>query len=108
MPTPTIPPCDCRSCSNPRRKVLKLQFDRDIDAVKHRDLVRSAGQSPFGARTVVPLNIDDKGVAELAKVFDSLNHPADLMVGICRKSREDIGLTDEQTFLTFALFFLIQ
>ncbi len=63
-------------------EVLQLGFDRDFDAVEHRDLVRRADQRTLGAATVVTADVDDQSVVELAHVLDCLDHPADLVVGV--------------------------
>ena len=43
-----------------------------------------------------PTDVDDQRVVELALVFDLLNYPANLIVGISRVGGKDVRLTDEE------------
>ena len=53
----------------------------------------------FGARAVVAADVDDQRVVEFAHVFDCLDHPADLMVGIGHVGGKDLRLADEELLL---------
>src|SRR6201984_1803315 len=88
--------CPFRS---PKRIPEKLVLHRYFNAIESGELVRRAIEHAFGARAVVATDIDDHGVVELAEVFNGLDDPADLMVGICKVSSIDIRLLDEEFLL---------
>ena len=75
-----------------------LGLHRHRDAIERRELVRRALQHAFRARAVIAADVDDQGVVELAKVFDGLDDPADLVVGIGKVSSIYVGLLDEVCF----------
>jgi hypothetical protein len=52
------------------------------DAVVRGHLIEGAARGAFGAGAIVAADVDDERVVELAHVFDGLNHPADLVVGV--------------------------
>ena len=83
---------------SPDRVKKELVLDRHRDAVEGRELVRCAIEHAFGARAVVAADIDDQRIVEFAKVFDRLDDPADLMVGIGAIGAIDVGLPDEELF----------
>ena len=53
----------------------------------------------FGTRAVVTADVDDQGVVKLSEVFDRLDEPTDLIVGVSEVSAIDIGLLDEEFLL---------
>ena len=89
-----------RPFRSPERVPEELILDRHRDAIKGRELVRRAVQHAFGARTVVATDVDDQGVVAFAQVFDGLDDAADLVVGVGKVGRIDVGLLDEELFLT--------
>ncbi len=50
----------------------ELLLGGEGDPVLHRQLVEGAGQCSFEARAVVPEDVDDEGVVELAHVLDRI------------------------------------
>ena len=84
---------------SPERIPEKLVLHRHFNAIESGELVRRAVEHAFGARAVVATDIDDQGVVELAEVFDGLDDPADLMVGIGEVGSIDIRLLDEELLL---------
>ena len=44
----------------------------------------------FSGRAVVAGQIDDEGVVTNAKIFDGIEHPADLVVCVCEKRSKDL------------------
>jgi hypothetical protein len=80
-------------------EILELEFDQHVDAVEHGDLVGRAVQRTFRARAVVPLNVDDQRVVQLAHVLDRLDHPADLMIRVGHVGREYVHLAEEHLLL---------
>ncbi len=77
----------------------KLVLDRHGNAIEGGELVRRAVEHAFGARAVVAADVDDQGVVEFAEVFDGLDDPADLMVGVGEVGPIDIRLLDEELLL---------
>src|SRR4029450_9229130 len=53
-----------------------------IDGLDRGEIERCADSRTFGARTIVPTDIDDQSVIQLALIFHGLNHPANLMVRV--------------------------
>src|SRR4029450_13519865 len=64
--------------------IVELQLDvyRHIDRLDRSEVERRPERSAFGTRAIVPANIDDQGVIELAHVFDGLNDATNLMVRV--------------------------
>jgi hypothetical protein len=85
-----------RPFRSPKRVPEELILDRHRDAIKGRELVWRAVQHAFGARTVVATDVDDQGVVEFAEVFDGLDNPTDLMIGVGKIRPVDIRLLDEE------------
>ena len=83
----------------PLVNVAELRRDVAHDAVQGQHLVERALRSAFGARAVVADDVDDEGVVHLAHVFDGLNQPAHLIVGVLGKAGEDLHLPREETLL---------
>ena len=83
----------------PERVPEVLSLHRHRDTIEGRELVRRAVDHAFGARAVVAADVDDQGVVELAEVFDGLDDPTDLIVGVSEVSAIDIGLLDEELLL---------
>ena len=83
----------------PERVPEVLRLHRHRDAIESGELVGRAVDHAFGARAVVTADVDDQGVVELAEVFDGLDDPADLMVGVGEVRAVDIGLLDEELLL---------
>jgi hypothetical protein len=81
---------------SPERIPEVLVLDRHGNAVEGGELVRRAIEHAFGTRAVVPTNVDDQCVAELAEVFDGLDNPTDLMVGVGEIRPIDVRLLDEE------------
>ena len=77
----------------------KLVLDRHGNAIERGELVRRSVEHAFSARSVVAADVDDQGVVELPEVFDSLDDPADLVVGVREVRPVDIGLFDEELLL---------
>ena len=67
---------------SPERVPEELVLDRHGNAIEGGELVRRAVEHAFGARAVVAADVDDQGVVEFAEVFDGLDDPADLVVGV--------------------------
>ena len=88
-----------RPFRSPERIPEKLVLDRHGDAVEGGELVRRAVEHAFGARAVVAADVDDQGVVEFAEVFDRLDDPADLVVGVGKVGAVDVRLPDEQLLL---------
>src|SRR5262245_20061270 len=78
---------------------LQLFLDGNIDALNSCHLVRGTEYGAFRAGAIVATDENDERVAEFAQVLDSLDHTADLMVGVCRVCGEDIRLAYEKFFL---------
>src|SRR5208283_5899649 len=70
----------------------ELILDRYGNAVEGGELVGRAIEHALGARTIVPTYVDDQGVVELTHVVDSLDDPADFMVGVCEVGGIDVRL----------------
>ncbi len=77
----------------------KLILDRHGNAIEGGELVRGAVEHAFGARAVVAADVDDQGVVQFAEVFDGLDDPADLVVGVGEVGPVDVGLLDEELLL---------
>ena len=87
---------------SPERIPEKLVLHRHFNAIERGEFVRRAVEHAFGARAVVATDVDDQGVVELAEVFDGLDDPSDLMVGIGEVGPIDIRLLDEELLLVEA------
>ena len=70
-----------------------------MDAIEVSELVRCAVEHSFRAGAVVAADVDDQGVVELAEVFDGLDDPADLVVGVCEVRPVDVSLPGEELLL---------
>ena len=53
----------------------------------------------FGARPVVADDVEDERVVQLAEVFDGLDQPADLVVGVLAEPGEHFHLAGEELLL---------
>ena len=84
---------------SPERVPEELVLHRHGNAIEGGELVRRAIEHAFGARAVVAADIDDQGVVEFAQVFDRLDDPADLVVGIGEVGPIDVRLPDEELLL---------
>ena len=82
--------------------VLEHLLDRLRDAVEVRHLVEHAEHAALGARPVVPDDVEDQRVVELARVADGGEQPADLVVGVLAESRIDLHLAGEELLLVGA------
>src|SRR5215467_1691188 len=98
-PRPTH--CHVRRCLIRTPNIIELQLflDGNIDALNSCHLVRGTDDGAFRARAIVTTDVNDERVVEFAHVLDSLDHTADLMVGVCRICREYIRLADEKFLL---------
>ena len=88
-----------RPFRSPERVPKKLIFDRHGNAIEGRELVRCAVEHALGARAVVATDVDDQGIVEFAEVFDRLDNPPDLMVGVGKVGPINIRLPDEELLL---------
>ena len=68
-------------------------------AVEVGHLVEQAVHGAFGARAVVADDVEDERVVQLAQVFDGLDEPADLEVGVFAEAGEDFHLAGEELLL---------
>ena len=68
-------------------------------AVEIGHLIEQAVHGAFGARAVVADDVEDERVVELAHVFDGLDEPADLVVGVFAEAGEDFHLAGEEPLL---------
>ena len=84
---------------SPERVPEELVLDRHGNAIEGGELVRRAVEHAFGARAVVAADVDDQRVVELAEVFDGLDDPADLVVGVGEVGAVDVRLLDEELLL---------
>src|SRR5262245_32529938 len=75
---------------------LQLFLYGNIDTLNGCHLVRGTEYGAFRARAIVAADVDDERVVEFAHVLDSLDHAADLMVGVSRVCGKDIRLADEK------------
>ena len=73
-------------------QVRKLIFDRVRQGVQHDNLVERPGQPTFGAGAVVPEDVEEERVVQLAQRVDGVGQSADLVVGVPGKGREDLHL----------------
>ena len=71
-----------RPFRSPERVPEKLVLHRHGNAVEGGELVRRAVEHAFRARAVVATDIDDQGVVEFTEVFDGLDDPTDLIIGV--------------------------
>ncbi len=88
-----------RTFRSPERVPEQLVLDRHGHAIKGGEFVRRAVEHAFRARAVVATDVDDQGVVELAEVFDGLDDPADLVVGVGEVGPIDVRLLDEELLL---------
>jgi hypothetical protein len=77
----------------------QLILHRHRNAIEEGELVRRAVKHALGACAVVAADVDDQRVVQFAEVFDGLDHPADLVVGVRQVGPVDVGLLDEELFL---------
>ena len=84
--------------------VVVLEDVRDGfgDAVEVGHLVEQAVHGPFGAGAVVADFVEDERVVQLAEVFDRLDQPADLVVGVFAEAGEHFHLAGEELLLVGA------
>jgi hypothetical protein len=71
-------------------------FDREFDAVQHGDGTGSPRHATLGAGTVVAGNEDDYCVVEFSALFNSIDHPTDLIVDEFVVTGVDLHLTFEE------------
>ena len=69
------------------------------EPVVHRQLVEGAGQRSLHARAVVPEDVDDERVVELAQLLDRVEQAADVPVGVLLEAGIDLHLTRVQLLL---------
>ena len=69
------------------------------DPVLHRQLVERAGQRSLQARAVVPEDVDDERVVELAHLLDRVEQAADVPVGVLLEAGVDLHLPRVQRLL---------
>ncbi len=60
------------------------------DSVEEGHLVEQAIKSAFGAGTVVPLDVDDQRIVQLAEIFNRVEDAAHLVVGIGQRRGVDL------------------
>ena len=77
----------------------ELLLGREGDPVLHRQLVEGAGDRALQARAVVPEDVDDERVVELAHLLDRVEQPADVPVGVLLEARVDLHLPRIQLLL---------
>ena len=88
-----------RPFRSPERIPEKLVLHRHGNAIEGGELVRRAVEHAFGTRAVVATDVDDQGVVEFAEVFDGLDDPSDLIVGVGEVGPIDVRLLDEELLL---------
>ena len=88
-----------RPFRSPERIPEKLVLHRHGNAIEGGELVRCAVEHAFGARAVVATDVDDQGVVEFAEVFDRLDDPSDLIVGVGEVGPIDVRLLDKELLL---------
>ena len=78
-----------------------LEHIRDVfgNAVEVTHLIHQAVHGAFGAGTVVPDLVEDERVVQLAQIFDGLDEPANLEVGVFAETCEDFHLAGKEPFL---------
>src|SRR5215831_3356969 len=98
-PRPTH--CHVRRCLVRTPNIIELQLflDGNVDALNGRHLVWGTEYGAFRARAIVTTDVNDERVVKFAHVLDSLDHAADLMVGVSRVCGKDIRLADEKSSL---------
>ena len=79
---PSLPRNAGTSAPIPRTDTRELVFHRHGYAVEGGELVRRPVEHAFGTRAVIAADVDDQGVVEFTEVFDGLDDPSDLMVGV--------------------------
>jgi hypothetical protein len=84
---------------SPERIPKELILHRHGNPIEGSELVRRAVDHAFGARAVVATDIDDQGVVQLAKVFDGLHDPSNLMVRVGKVGPINVRLPDKELFL---------
>ena len=77
----------------------QLLLGGERDTVLHGELVERAGQRAFHGGAVVPPDVDDQGVIELAHVLDGVEHPSHVPVGVLRVTGVDLHLAGVQRLL---------
>ena len=88
-----------RALRSPERVPEELVLHRHLNAIEGGELVRRAVEHAFRARAVVAADIDDQRVVEFAEIFDGLDDPADLVVGVGEICPVDIHLFGEELLL---------
>ena len=77
----------------------ELLLGGEGDPVLHRQLVEGAGQRSLQARAVVPEDVDDERVVELAHLLDRVEQAADVPVGVLLEAGIDLHLPRVQLLL---------
>ena len=77
----------------------ELLLGLEHDTVEEGRLVERAGDRALHARTVVPPDVDDDGVVQLAHLLDRVEQPSDVPVGVLRISGEHLHLTGVEPLL---------
>ena len=77
----------------------ELLLGGEGDPVLHRQLVEGAGQRSLHARAVVPEDVDDERVVELAHLLDRVEQAADVPVGVLLEAGIDLHLPRVQLLL---------
>ena len=77
----------------------ELLLGGEGDPVLHRQLVEGAGQRSLQARAVVPEDVDDERVVELAHLLDRVEQAADVPVGVLLEAGVDLHLPRVQLLL---------
>ena len=62
--------------------VLQLGVHGHVDGLNGGEIEDSSDSGAFRTGAIIPADIDDQRVVELAKVFHGLNDPANLMVRV--------------------------
>ena len=83
----------------PRVDERQLLFDGERDAVEVRNFVRRAVHRTFGAAAVVPADVDDQRIVELAEILHRPDDASDLVVRVGEIGRIDLDLPCEQALL---------
>ena len=77
----------------------ELLLGGEGDPVLHRQLVEGAGERSLQARAVVPEDVDDERVVELAHLLDRVEQAADVPVGVLLEAGVDLHLPRVQLLL---------
>ena len=77
----------------------ELLLGGEGEPVLHRQLVEGAGQRSLQARAVVPEDVDDERVLELAHLLDRVEQAADVPVGVLLEAGIDLHLPRVQLLL---------